>query len=253
MPRHFLGLQDAATLATSQFQLAGRIIDDLVDNMATGVIHGPAGTGKTYAMEAHLERIRTDTHMVFHTLAFQGKPTMRQILNDLVRAVIGAAAPESKNRFYLTSMLTELLGTRPRLIVVDEAQRLNGDCIELLRHLHDNPETHFALLYVGGDGCWEVLSREPMLRSRVFRRLPFRPLSRTAVPELMRGYHRIYEGVDDQLLMHVDDTYAHGTLRDWAAFTQTAASLCRHSGRTHLDEEIIANAYALLGGGITDG
>ena len=50
--------------------------------------------------------------------------------------------------------------------MIDEAQRLNGDCIELLRHLHDHPHTRFALLYVGGDGCWEVLSREPMLASR---------------------------------------------------------------------------------------
>jgi hypothetical protein len=113
-----------------------------------------------------------------------------------------------------------------------------------------DPDTRFALLYVGGDGCWEVLSREPMLRSRVFRRLPFKPLDRADVPALIRRYHPIYHGVADELLLDVDDTYAHGTLRDWAAFTHTAADLCRESGRAGVDAAIAANAYTLLGGGV---
>ncbi|MFD3569396.1 AAA family ATPase [Streptomyces sp. NPDC058667] len=62
--------------------------------------------------------------------------------------------------FDLTTRLVGLLATSMRLVVVDEAQRLNGDCIELLRHFHDHPKTRFALLYVGGYGCWEVLSKE---------------------------------------------------------------------------------------------
>lgn len=82
----------------------------------------------------------------------------------------------SRSRFDLINHLVGLLAATPRLVVVDEAQRLNGECIEMLRHLHDHPAARFALLYVGGDGCWEVLSREPMLRSRIFRRLPFTAL-----------------------------------------------------------------------------
>nr|BFE29688.1 hypothetical protein GCM10010200_019390 [Actinomadura rugatobispora] len=145
--------------------------------------------------------------------------------------------------------MEELSGPQ-RLVVIDEAQRLNGDCIELLRHLHDHPDTRFALLYVGGDGCWEVLSREPMLASRVFRRLPFKKLPRDQVPALMRTYHAIYAPAADELLLEVDDGYGHGTLRNWAAFTQTAAMLCAESGRDQLDADVVANAYALLGGGL---
>jgi DNA transposition AAA+ family ATPase len=63
----------------------------------------------------------------------------------------------------------------PAVGKVDEAQRLTSECIEFLRYLHDHPHTRFALILVGGDGCWEVLSREPMLRSRIFRRLNFGP------------------------------------------------------------------------------
>lgn len=212
MPRHFAGLAGAATLATAQFQLTARIVADLVACHATGVIHGAAGTGKTYAVEAALESLPRGGGPVARvttcTLAFPARPTMRLVADELLRALTGTAVPHHRSRFYLTAALTGLLSGPPRLVVIDEAQRLNGDCIELLRHLHDHPDTRFALLYVGGDGCWEVLSREPMLRSRVFRRLPFQPLPRTQVPALIRSYHSIYGGAPDGLLLDIDDTYA---------------------------------------------
>jgi len=269
MPRQFVDLPGAATLATRQFQLTGQIIDDLVAAGATGVVHGPAGTGKTYAVEAALERLRDPTavpgsagdpgvagprrapQVVTCTVAFPSRPTMRLVADELVRALTGSTAARSRNRFYLTAALVELLSGPPRLVVIDEAQRLTGDCIELLRHLHDHPETRFALLYVGGDGCWEVLSREPMLASRVFRRLPFKKLDRPAIPALMRSYHRIYAEVDDALLWEVEDAYGKGTLRNWAVFTQTALSVCESSGRDRIDAEVIDNVYAKLGGGVT--
>jgi DNA transposition AAA+ family ATPase len=60
---------------------------------------------------------------------------------------------------------------------VDEAQRLTSECIEFLRYLHDHPRTRFALMLMGGDDAWTVLSREPMLRSRIFRRVNVTPLT----------------------------------------------------------------------------
>jgi type II secretory pathway predicted ATPase ExeA len=251
MPTHFLGLQGASTLPTHQYQLSARIVDDLVEHRATGVIHGPAGAGKTFAVESNLERLRnSDQTVVTCSLSFPSKPTMLRVAAELVKALTGTMPANSRSRFHLISHLVGLLSGPTRLVVVDEAQRLNSDCIELLRHLHDHQETRFALLYVGGDGCWEVLSKEPMLRSRILRRLPFKPLLRAQVPALMRAYHPIYTDVPDALLLDVDDAYAHGTLRDWAAFTHTADGLCRDAGRERLDDVVVANAYTLLGGGV---
>jgi hypothetical protein len=89
-----------------------------------------------------------------------------------------------------------------------------------------------------------------MLRSRIFRRLPFKRVPRDQIPALIRSYHSIYTDAADELLLDVDDVYAHGTLRDWAAFTHTAASLCAEAGRERLDAAVVANAYTLLGGGV---
>ncbi|GAA4609704.1 DNA transposition AAA+ family ATPase [Actinoplanes octamycinicus] len=251
MPTHFLGLTDAAVLPTTTYQLTARIIDDLVANLATGVIHGPAGTGKTFAVTDNLERLRAaggGHQVVTCSLAFPSKPTMLRVAAELVHALTGSEPAASRSRFRLINHLIGLLASTPRLIVIDEAQRLNGECIELLRHLHDHQDTRFALLYVGGDGCWEVLSREPMLRSRVFRRLPFKRLDRAQVPALIRSYHPIYAAADDALLADIDAVYGKGTLRDWAVFTHTAAGLCREARTATIDADVAGNAYALLGG-----
>ena len=245
MPQHFVNLPGAATLPTRQYQLTGQIIDDLIAESATGVVHGPAGTGKTYAVEAALERLRdpaapgpasSSGDVSVCTLTFPSKPTMRLVADELLTALTGAPPPRSRNRFQLIAALTDLLSGPRRLVVVDEA--------------HDHPHTRFALLYVGGDGCWEVLSREPMLASRVFRRLPFTRLDRPAVPALMRRYHPVYDGVDEALLLEIEDAYGKGMLRNWAVFTHAAAGMCGTAGTGHITAEVAGNVYAKLGGGI---
>lgn len=250
MPTHFLGLQGASTLPTHQFQLTARIVDDLVAHAATGCVHGPAGAGKTFAVDAALERLRASGGhpVVTCSVSFPSKPTMLRVATELVTALTGTIPPPSRNRFQLISQLVGLLAAPARLLVLDEAQRLTGECLELLRHLHDHHETRFALLYVGGDGCWEVLSREPMLRSRIFRRVNVTPLTGAQVCELMGGFHPIYAGVEAEVLLLVDDHFAHGNLRDWAAFTHTAAKLCAEHGRDRLDAEIARNVFALHSG-----
>jgi len=167
---------------------------------------------------------------------------MRLVASQILSSVTGVPVKYA-DRFTLMARLVEELQYPHRLIVVDEAQRLNSECVELLRYLHDNPRTDFALVLVGGDGAWEVLSREPMLRSRVFRRVTFRPLGATDVLAHMRGYHPLYTEASDDLLLFVDDQFAHGNLRNWASFTLSAAGL----GRT-LDMAVARNVFTLLAG-----
>jgi DNA transposition AAA+ family ATPase len=252
MPEHFLGLSDVAILDTSQYQLTSKIISDLVKLRGMGAIHGPAGTGKTFAVTCELENQAATTSLVTCMTTAHEQPTMRNTLESIAIALTGHKPPKSQDRFDLTARLIELLAGPERLIVVDEAQRLNGKCIEVLRHLHDAKRTRFSLLLVGGDGCWEVLSREPMLKSRIVRRLPFHPLSPEAISTLIGGYHPIYCDVAPEVLLEIDQHYGEGNLRNWAAFTLTAAQLCAATSRERIDDAIIANAYTLLGGGKND-
>ena len=103
-------------------------------------------------------------------------------------------------------------------------------------------------MLVGGNGTWRVLSREPMLASRVYRRVRFAPLTRADVLAAIPAYHPIYADIDPALIALVDDVFAHGNLRSWAAFTDSALRLQRRVGHDALDERLTRNVFALHGG-----
>lgn len=252
MVEHFQGLLNASILETSQYQLTSKIIGDLVKLHGMGVIHGPAGSGKTFAVLSELENLSATTALSCYVTEAHEEPTMRNTLAAIAIALTGQVPSKREDRFDLTARLIRLLAGPERLIVVDEAQRLNGKCIEVLRFLHDAKRTHFSLLLVGGDDCWEVLSRQPMLKSRVVRRLPFQALSPEAIAKLIKNYHPIYYDASPETLLEIDDQYGEGNLRNWAGFTITAAQICAEAGRERIDPEVIANTYTLLGGGKSD-
>ena len=246
MARHFLELAGATTLATDYLLMTHRAVGDLVQANAMGVVHGQAGLGKTYAVEETLARVeKRPTCWV----SFPSRPSMKLVASRLLAAVTGVPSPNF-DRFKLMGRLVEELRYPHRLIVVDEAQHLNSECLEFLRYLHDDRQTNFALLLVGGDGTWEVLSREPMLRSRIYRRVIFKPLPSKDVPLLMRAYHPVYASAEEELLLFVDDQFAHGNLRHWASFTYSAARLCAETRIATLDENVVRNVFALEAGAL---
>jgi hypothetical protein len=76
----------------------------------------------------------------------------------------------------------------------------------------------------------------------------FRALTNAEVLRHLRGYHRLYATVSDELLLFIDDNFAHGLLRKWAAFTLSAQRECARLGRP-LDEQVVRAVFALHGGG----
>lgn len=212
---HHLGLHGARVIETRELQLAEQAVADLVDLHAMGVLYGPAGSGKTFAAAL----AGRDLEIARVNVQFPSRPTMLHVAQHLARGVTGTLPPRRRNRFELSDELIEALADEPRLIVVDEAQWLNRECIEYLRHLHDHPDTRFALLLVGGDGCWEVLSREPMLRSRIHRQVRFDAMELATVLEVIPRYHPVYADTPAEVIADIDDRYAHGIFRHWASFT----------------------------------
>lgn len=244
MSGHYQGLAGAAVVATDALLDARDLIEALCEAEAMGAIYGPAGTGKSFAvaqsLAGHPEQdwLRTD---------LRARPTLRDVRAELCRLLKlqgGRLSP-----FETDWALKTALAQRFWLIVIDEAQWLNRECFEYLRYLHDDPRTRFALLFVGGAGCYEVLRREPMLDSRIYAHQRFGALTPEEVFALLPGYHRIYAGADRALLALVDEVCAHGNFRSWARFTHHAARLTERTGRAVCDEEIARNAFRYLGGG----
>ncbi|WP_036375843.1 ATP-binding protein [Micromonospora sp. ATCC 39149] len=244
------GPAGARTISTTQVQLARHVVNDIAVHQAVGVIYGMAGLGKTFAVRTTVAALPPvgKRKVPVCAISFPSRPTMRLVADLLLQELSGHQPSRNNNRFTLTGALVKELARQPRLLVVDEAQRLSEECIDLLRYLHDHDETRFGLLYVGGNGCWEVLKSQPMLRSRIWRRQEFTALPPDEVPTVMRGYHPMYADADDDLLSYVDERFAHGIWRNWALFSSTAALLAQRTGRTRIDMEIVNNTFALHGG-----
>lgn len=246
MSSHYLNLEGARTINTAWFKLTQLAVAEIADELAMGVFHGDAGLGKTFAVQyavATLRRSGIDRPWV----VFPEKPTMKMMIAGILKEITGVK--HGGDRYRLTVDLADVLCERPRLLVVDEAQRLNRDCIETLRHLHDDPRTRFAVALVGGNDCWTVLSRYPMLRSRIFARVAFEPMSFEQVLAIIPKFHGIYEHADPELLALIDDHCAHGNFRDWTSFTKRAAKLCAQQDAATLTETLARSAMALQGGG----
>lgn len=150
MGRHFLDL-DAGVVRTEAYALCQRAVADVIEAGAMGIVHGQAGAGKTFAVEDAVAA--TGEQAVF--LAFASRPTMRGMAEELCARLFDFE-PGRAERKSLTRLLRARLDIEPVLIVVDEAQRLNRECFEFLRYLHDPAER----------GLGGVARRSPIARGR---------------------------------------------------------------------------------------
>jgi DNA transposition AAA+ family ATPase len=172
--------------------------------------------------------------------------TYKGLIQLLLEAVTHGIPHEGTRGVLERTLMREMRST-PRVICIDEAQRLKAEGIENLRSLHDDPETQFALLLVGGDDCWRVLSGQPMLRSRIHRAVEFRQLTEAQVIDLLPTFHPLLRSCERDVLRFVDRSFAKGNLRNWASFVLTAESICAPKGLPTVSEEVARNAFTLLG------
>jgi len=243
MPKHYRNLKGASVLLTRHLLFTEKAIKDIMRYYGMGAIVGPAGLGKTFAVSHALESFVGDVIKV----TFDTGATPKLVADRLMVTLTGRRAGRTK--YEIAEEMLSVLAEKPRLVVIGEAQNLNRACFETLRYLHDNEQTVFALLFDGGDGCWEVLNKERMLRSRIDRRVAFGPLPPVDIPKLLPSYHPIYQEADPNLLLAIDKSLARGRLREWAKFTHTAAEICDTVGVTHISREIAESAITQIGTG----
>ncbi len=130
---HFAQLEAARTLPTEGFELTRHAIIEAAASNSIVVVHGPAGVGKTYATEAAVGSLTDTTASV---CKFPSRVTQKRLAQQLLKAVTGV--DHSKGDAYeLIDTLRTHLAEERRLIVIDEAQELSREGIELIRHLWD--------------------------------------------------------------------------------------------------------------------
>jgi DNA transposition AAA+ family ATPase len=228
--RHHASPPGVGIIETEGLLLSERSLHYVIANRLLGALTGVSGTGKTFALE-ELLRGRQDLHVVW--VEVQVKPTMLSIARSIAMALLGEIPKGSRHElsYHLQEVLIDQPDGRPLVLIFDEAQRLNRECAEYLRYLHDPHNTRFAMVLAGGNGCWETIRREPMLHSRVHEPVFFKPLSDAAVLQTLPNYHAMYRSAEPELLLRINQERCRGILRHWSAFTASAAQLLAPSER----------------------
>lgn len=133
---------------TEAVKMCNMVFDIIREAADIGLVHGPAGIGKTTACE----RYANDHKTVIHFVANEG--------NGHAYGVIAGIWAKVETRFYdpkkqkRGEFLREKLTGSERLIIVDNAQRLNMSGLRLLFDFHDATGVSIALV-----GNPEVLDR----------------------------------------------------------------------------------------------
>lgn len=240
-PRHFNGL-DAKTIKTEQLLMTDKAVQACARRNALGLITGPAGRGKTFAVDHAATRLDVP---VVRTL-FGASTNRKQMARSIIAATTGSKPMVRDTHDLLADECLRLFAS-PHVIVVDEAQHLNLDCNFFLRFLLDHPATQVSFILIGAEDCREKIERDQMLATRIYRTVEFKDVPIRSMLKALPKYHRVYADADSELLQELAHRFPIDQHRALAAFTMTVVDLCEEDGGDGLTEKNMEQAIYLLG------
>ncbi|MFE1029719.1 AAA family ATPase [Streptomyces sp. NPDC058818] len=234
---------DAQVVHTPALRSVLRTVAHAAAVGAVVCLYGDAGQGKTVALQyalsqlPHPARVRR-VHVGVHPTV----PELRRVLADALE--LGRRLPRGAGEADL--MLVNAL-RQPRVLVLDEAQRLPGPALEFLRGLWDHPDTDTAILLAGA-GSERALRRVPALASRVLTWELVPRLRPGEVAAAMAAFHPLWEDVSEDDVVWVDEHVGHGNFRTWAKLTSHLTAEIYGKSRAVVDRRMLERACARLMG-----
>lgn len=242
---HFLALEGANIVATRALTECAENLEEVLEKRAMTCVYGDAGYGKSLSVNAVLRDLAPHNTM---KVVFRSRPTTRDIRNALFHG-LGLTGKTPGHPIDFDRLLKAHLAERFRVIVCDEAQWMKRECFEYWRHLWDDPATQISIVFVGGGDCFSVLSREPMLASRLYLPQRFRRMGLAEVLQVIPVYHPVWNRALPTLLDEIDTKACKGNFRNWAKFTHHVLQARKRRPDAPLDRDMAKWVYRRLGTG----
>ncbi|MFI1200402.1 AAA family ATPase [Streptomyces sp. NPDC020883] len=240
---HFHHL-DAHVVATKALLTTVDNIQDTIEAQGMMCALGSAGFGKTMSVNSALRKLAPD---ITYRLELRSGPTPRDIRHGLFKA-LGLPGDPPTRPIEFDRLLKETLSDTFRVLVCDEAQWMGRSSFEYWRHLFDDRDTKIAVIFAGGDGCYKVLKREPMLASRIFIWQKFTRMSENEVVATLPAFHSLWCGVSPNTILGIDRAAAHGNFRNWTTITKHMCNGMNKMKLTEINDDLVRWVYSKLGG-----
>lgn len=212
---HFLSLAGARTVMTPGLKAVGHALADAHQQQRFLCISGDAGVGKTFAVHTTALTRFPDAHLLLRLGARPGPADLRAHLHYALRLI----GDPPRDPAAADSLIRRALDAGPRIVVVDEADRMPDSCFEYLRFLHDDLPNGMCVVLIAGQGGERALRAQQMLHTRTATWLTLQPLTRDQVPQATPAMHPLWRTVPPDHLCLLDGHFAHGSLRRWALLT----------------------------------
>ena len=119
-------------------------------------------------------------------------------------------------------------------VLLDEAQLVTTEAMQMLRWLHDRADAQFALVIVGTRALEAKLP--PEVSSRVVSHVRLERIADEEAAGLLADYHPLFAAADPALVAQLNRVEARGEFRWWAKFLLRAHRYLPKLGGT-LDAE----------------
>lgn len=203
----------AQLLDTPFMTLLRQVLDEVTPVRGLVLVDGPVGTGKTTAVRHVVPQLGIE-----HTYdQLDARPGSAQIVRILLRQ-FDSSVPERLPRDETKRRLQLRLAEKNRIVVLDEAHKLDRDAVDQIITLHDHPDANFTLVMCGARVLERLAAFEEFM-SRAAIAVPFQRLSGELLLATLNRYHPLLAATDDALLNQLDARHIHGNLRNWAHFT----------------------------------
>lgn len=187
--RSFFQLDDWALRSTRNFQVIHELCKDATDNKRCLAVAGYTGAGKTTALE-HFSKKNAGA---YYCLA---KPyhKPRSFLQAIQRSM-GLSDGNSTAQI-IESITSKMANTEGALLIIDDAGKLNSDCMRIIQCIYDDTERKAGIVLAGTEYLKKHIDAMAKANYRGFRELkrrisywqPMYAVSKNEVKAICKDY-----------------------------------------------------------------
>jgi len=192
-------------------------VQEAVRDRSMMLVTGVPGTGKSFASGRAVEAVLAK-YPLLQAVWLEVATSLRgrALAQDLLPQITGFACSPGAPLREMRNMMTSHLAEAHRILVLDEAQHVTKEAMQLLRWLYDRSDSNFALVIVGTPELETKLA--PEVRSRIMSHVHISRIADDDAAKILGSYHPLFATADPKLLAQLNRTEARGEFRWWAKF-----------------------------------